>query len=126
MKEHAKTPRNDPRQDPRVHVALDVALETQQDFYAGITGNLSYGGVFMRTESPPAPGSSVQVDIRLPGGGRIRARGCVRWVREKDTASDDRPAGCGVAWQAIDRRSLTAVRRFLARQARLQASAQAA
>lgn len=116
----------DHRLDARLRVAVDVSLETQHNFYAGITGNLSYGGVFMMSDTPPAPGSSVQVEINLPGGGRIRARGIVRWVRAADIASPECPAGCGVAWQAIDRRSLQAVRRFLSRQARGQEAREAA
>ena len=89
------------RVDKRVEVAVDVTVETEHNFYAGITGDLSYGGVFVVSDQPPAPGAAVSVSIRLPDGGRIRAQGAVRWVRTPEFATPECPPGCGIAWQAL-------------------------
>ena len=88
--------------DKRVEVAVDVSMESQHNFYAGITGDLSYGGVFVVTDTPPGPGSAVSVNIRLPDGGRIRAQGAVRWVRTPEFATPECPSGCGIAWQDFE------------------------
>ena len=103
------------RSQSRVPVSVQVSLETDYDFYAGTTGDVGYGGVFVATETPPPPGSEVRLAIHLPDGGTVNASGCVRWVRTPDFAEAERPAGCGVAWQSLDRRSLSAVRRFVTR-----------
>lgn len=115
---------SDKRSERRIPAAVEVSLETDYDFYAGTTGDFSYGGVFVMTETPPPPGSEVRLAIHLPDGGTVTASGCVRWVRTPDLAEPERPAGCGIAWQALDRRSLVAVRRFVTkRQNQLQAAA---
>ena len=108
--------RNDQRSEKRTRVAVKVTLETAFDFYGGTTGDMSYGGVFVATEAPPPTGAEVTLAIDLPSGGRVTAVGIVRWVRPPDLANPDRPAGCGIAWQAADRRSAGAVRRFLSEQ----------
>jgi uncharacterized protein (TIGR02266 family) len=100
----------DKRSQNRIPAAVEVSLTTDHDFYAGTTGDVGYGGVFVVTETPPPPGSEVRLAIHLPDGGTVHASGCVRWVRTPDLAAAELPAGCGIAWQALDRRSLVAVR----------------
>ena len=74
----------DKRRDGRVKAQVRVSLEASHNFYAGITGDVSYGGVFIVTDDPPAPQSEVKVLITLPDGHVVRATGSVRWVRTRD------------------------------------------
>ena len=45
-------------------------------------GNLSLGGVYLRTLDPPAPGTTLQLLLDLPSG-QVRARGLVEWNVER-------------------------------------------
>jgi uncharacterized protein (TIGR02266 family) len=104
---HAHAPQH------RVRVAVRVTYETVHDFYAATTGDLSYGGVFIATEAPPAPGTDLTITMFFPGGRRVEAEGRVRWVRTPDLAMEDRPAGCGVAWSVCGPSAVDAIERFL-------------
>jgi uncharacterized protein (TIGR02266 family) len=101
------------RRGPRIRIAVEVTAETSHQFYAGLSNDIGFGGVFFVTEEPPPPGTEMEVHIRLPDDSRINARGVVRWVRPCTHASADCPPGCGVAWQSLDRRSLSALRRLM-------------
>ena len=81
---------------------VEVSPEHQQNFYAGMKGEVAYGGVFHVVDEAPAIGAPMAVDITLPDGGRIRAQGSVRWVRTPELATVDCPAGCGIAWQTME------------------------
>jgi len=96
----------------RKPVRVSVRLETEHDFYAGVSEDVGWGGVFVATDAPPAAGTEVALEIALATG-TVRARGQVRWVRAPSMATIEQPPGCGIAWQALDRRSLAALRRFL-------------
>ena len=95
--------------DKRRLLQVTVPEDHQHSFYAGTQGEMTYGGVFVELARPPAPGTPVEVAIVLPDGGRVRAHGSVRWIRTPDVATAESPTGCGVAWQAIDRKSVQAV-----------------
>ena len=101
------------RRHTRMPAAVKVTIETEHDFYAGLSGDLGFGGVFFVSDDPPPPGTAVRLAIRLPTGGTVRAEGCVRWTRAPEFASPELPAGCGVAWRSLDARSAEAVRRFM-------------
>ena len=45
-------------------------------------GNLSLGGVYLRTPEPLPPGATLQLLLDLPAG-QVRARAIVQWSREK-------------------------------------------
>src|SRR5262249_51828406 len=45
-------------------------------------GNLSLGGVYLRTPDPAPPGTALQILLDLPAG-QVRARGLVEWKAEK-------------------------------------------
>jgi len=45
-------------------------------------GNLSLGGLYLRTPDPPSRGTTLQLLLDLPEG-QVRARGLVEWKAEK-------------------------------------------
>jgi len=45
-------------------------------------GNLSLGGVYLRTPDPLSPGTALQLLLDLPAG-QVRARAIVQWNKEK-------------------------------------------
>jgi uncharacterized protein (TIGR02266 family) len=98
------------RRNPR-H-ALEIELEFTEDthFYAGITQDLSEGGVFVATYRVLPVGTHLWLSFDLPDGARVRARGEVRWIREEHEGSL-RP-GMGVAFLELEAEALVAITKF--------------
>lgn len=89
-----------------------MTLESEHNFFTGITSNLSDGGVFVATPAPPPIGSQVGFELLL-GGGRFLVIGTVRWVRDENAASPGAPAGCGVRFETLEDGALAAIHRFI-------------
>jgi uncharacterized protein (TIGR02266 family) len=85
------------RGDTRVPIETDVSLESDSQFFAGLTGNLSTGGVFVATYKQLPVGCHVVMKLSLPDG-ELSAKGTVRWSR--DTSSGASP-GLGVAFDEL-------------------------
>ena len=100
------------RRSPRVPLEVEVTLESEHNFFTGITDNISEGGVFVATASPPPLGSEVGFELLL-GGERFLVLGVVCWLRDERAASTDAPSGCGVRWVHLEDGALAAIRRFI-------------
>jgi uncharacterized protein (TIGR02266 family) len=85
------------RHEARVPIETDVSLESDSQFFAGLTGNLSTGGVFVATYRQLPVGCTVVMTLTLPDG-ELRVKGTVRWSR--DTSSGASP-GLGVAFDEL-------------------------
>jgi Tfp pilus assembly protein PilZ len=97
----------------RVRAEFAVSPEMLEHFYAGAMGDLSYGGVFLPGDDPPAAGAEVTLAITLPDGSRIEADGLVRWARPRGEAQPAELAGCEIVWQAVGAEAAEAVRAFV-------------
>ena len=87
------------RQGDRVNIALDVVFEGDSQFFAGITGDIARGGLFVCTYRTFEIGTLVDLSFTLPGGAKIETKGCVRWLRP---ASAGAPPGIGVSFEALN------------------------
>jgi uncharacterized protein (TIGR02266 family) len=98
----------------RTHYQVEVSVESDHNFYTGITRDLSEGGVFVATFDPPQVGSVVELDLKLPNvEAPFHMVGVVRWRRECEAASDGLPTGCGIEWREIGCAALTAIQEFV-------------
>jgi uncharacterized protein (TIGR02266 family) len=109
--------------DKRVHerhaVELEIEIDSASDhnFYAGITLDLSEGGVFVATHLERAIGTRVELALRLPGSSEpLRCAGEVRWTRAYNESSDA-PPGLGIRFVAVEPVVQEAIQRFLAERA---------
>jgi uncharacterized protein (TIGR02266 family) len=102
------------RVHPRAALSVEVGLHTHDNFYAGVSGDVSAGGIFVATYDPPPIGQEVELTIALPDAQPIVAVGEVRWLREQSAALDGNSPGCGIAWRRITPEALDAIRRFVA------------
>jgi Tfp pilus assembly protein PilZ len=104
------------RAHQRALLEVAVTLESDNNFYTGITNDISEGGVFIAIDEPPPIGNEIGFELRLHEDGPVwQVIGVVRWVRTMDAACDGYPAGCGVEWIWIPARALTAIAAFVAR-----------
>ena len=93
-----------------LHAAVDV--ESEDSLYAGLSYDVSAGGVFVATVATPPVGTDVDVNVTLPDGTRVVVGGTVRWVREPHQASPGLPAGCGIEWDDLPMEALRALLHF--------------
>jgi uncharacterized protein (TIGR02266 family) len=99
------------RREPRRVCELELEFTDETHFYAGITQDLSQGGVFIATYRVFPVGSRLELGFQLPDGTEVRARGVVRWVRGEGTPEDERP-GMGVAFSELSESALAAIAAF--------------
>lgn len=91
------------RRQFRVPYVVEVSAESDHNFWTGFTHNLSEGGLFLATPREVPLGSVVQFELRLPGMTKSwLVKTEVRWVRGPEAASEEAPAGIGLAFVELD------------------------
>lgn len=102
----------DLRQHTRVPLTVEVTLESEHNFYTGLTDNISEGGLFVATGAPPPLGSEVGFELVL-GERRFLVTGRVCWLRDHRTASVDAPEGCGIRFTQLEEGAVEAITAFV-------------
>ncbi len=98
----------DKRASPRVALAVEIDLASESHFFAGLSGDLSEGGVFVETYRAIPIGSAVELEFSLPNGS-VSTRGSVRWHRD---ASESSSPGVGIAFEDLPTRERDVVHAF--------------
>ena len=97
---------------PRVEMQVEVTLESEHNFYTGLSSNISEGGLFVATTTPLPLGTRLVVRFALEDGAApIDAVGEVCWLRP---CSADFPCGFGMRFLEISDDALTRVANFVA------------
>jgi uncharacterized protein (TIGR02266 family) len=81
----------------RTHLRVLVTTQLAQELL--LVHDLSENGLFLRTQRPAAPGSSLQIEFHDKQGRSIELEGTVVWVRREGEGHG--PAGMGVAFHAV-------------------------
>lgn len=108
-KEKDALPERPRRRFERKRMALGVRLFSGQVPYNGVTRDISEGGLFVSTDVPPPVGSTIELELMLPGGQRIRTPGMVRWSRP----SFDSSPGCGISFEHMNAGARQAIQQLL-------------
>lgn len=96
----------DRRSSPRVTLGIPVSYRAGQTIAGALTLNVGKGGIGVRTMSPLAAGSAVQIKFRLPAGtADIEASGRVAW--------SNRQVGFGIQFERLDGAAQTAIDAFV-------------
>ncbi|HEU5077450.1 MAG TPA: TIGR02266 family protein [Polyangiaceae bacterium] len=103
------------RNEPRTSKQFEVEFNYETHFFAGLTLDISSGGLFIATYHLLPVGTALSLSFQLPqlpDGLRLSVRGEVRWVR---CASEghERP-GMGVAFKELTADTLSAIAAFCA------------
>lgn len=91
----------------RVQLEAEVTLTSPSQFYAGLTFDVSEGGLFVATYQPLAIGEEVEVELTLPTT-TVKAKGVVRWTRAPSDDSDA-PPGAGLSFTELPDEGRTAI-----------------
>lgn len=93
-----------------LHAAVDVAGDDK--LYAGLSYDVSAGGIFVALHETPRVGSAVHVIVTLPDGTRVELDGIVRWVRDPSRAAAGLPGGVGIEWDLLPMEALRSLLHF--------------
>jgi uncharacterized protein (TIGR02266 family) len=86
------------REDARIAIELEVALTGDSEFFAGLTGDIARGGLFVGTYRTLPIGERVELTFSLPNGAVIRTQGQVRWSRAASTGASP---GLGISFESL-------------------------
>lgn len=81
----------------RTHLKLLVTTHVAQELLHA--HDLCEGGLFVRTQRPSPPGTSLQLELRDRAGRSVELEGTVAWVRSAPDGLG--PAGMGIAFHAL-------------------------
>jgi uncharacterized protein (TIGR02266 family) len=95
---HVKAAEPQQRLAERHEVAVTVDLESDSNFYTGLTQNISAGGLFIATHQIKRVGDRIRLKFMLPGASQpIECETEVRWIRENSSLHrTDGASGMGV------------------------------
>jgi uncharacterized protein (TIGR02266 family) len=94
----------------RAFIDVDVGFVSDSNFYAGLSMDMSAGGLFVATYQIRPVGTPVMLSFVLPDGTTVTVAGEVRWVR--DPRSGEAIPGMGIAFRGLEGADLEAVQRF--------------
>ncbi len=90
---------DDRRSTPRFFGEFELEFNYETHFFAGLTLDISTGGLFIATYQLLPVGTRLSLSFQLPDGTRLSVRGEVRWVRSGGEGHE-RP-GMGVAFREL-------------------------
>jgi uncharacterized protein (TIGR02266 family) len=85
--------REENRRHERLSFPAEVTVKSQTNFFMGFSENISEGGLFLATLSPPAVGETICLFIKDLNGNDFEVNGVVRWHRMVPSGL---VTGCGV------------------------------
>jgi uncharacterized protein (TIGR02266 family) len=99
----------------RFDLEVKVDLESDHNFYTGLTQNISSGGVFIATSAIRKIGDHITLKFTLPGSGETLAVDTeVRWIRENSALHKVEGAtGMGVRFVNLSPAAATAIQKFV-------------
>ncbi|MBW2702391.1 MAG: TIGR02266 family protein [Deltaproteobacteria bacterium] len=103
------------RSSPRANVVVDVAMHSDNNFFMGLTENLSEGGLFLATYDDIPLGTELALSLNLPEHRTIQTRGVVCWVREYTQYTKDLAPGVGLRFLDLAETDQFAIREFIRR-----------
>jgi len=101
--------------ETRVHLEVDVSFASESHFYAGLTGDVSQGGLFVSSYVPRRLGENILLRFTLLGE-LIEVGGVVRWLR---AGSPDASPGFGVELRELPPAAAASIRTFCSKRAAL-------
>ncbi|HXU01186.1 MAG TPA: TIGR02266 family protein [Polyangia bacterium] len=103
------------RASERFDLEVKVDLESDHNFYTGLTQNISAGGVFIATHHLRKIGDRITLNFTLPGSAKtISVETEVRWIRENSALQRaEGGTGMGVRFINLSAEAKTAIDSFL-------------
>ena len=101
------------RASERFDLEVKVDLESDHNFYTGLTQNISAGGLFIATNAIRRIGDRITLKFSLPGAPELAVETVVRWIRENSALNRVEGAtGMGVRFVNLSPQAATAIQSF--------------
>lgn len=99
----------------RFDLEVKVDLESDHNFYTGLTQNISSGGLFIATSALRKIGDRITLKFSLPGTPEpVSVETEVRWIRENSALHRvDGSTGMGVRFVDLSPVAASAIQKFL-------------
>jgi uncharacterized protein (TIGR02266 family) len=99
----------------RYDLEIKVDLESEHNFYTGLTQNISAGGLFIATHHLRRIGDRITLKFALPGNDKaVEVETEVRWLRENSALNRvDGATGMGVRFINLSPEATAAISSFL-------------
>lgn len=105
---------SDRRLQPRFAVAVQVTMDSEHNFYTGLTQDLSGGGLFVATHLIRPVGERIHLRFTLPTSPvAIDAVTEVRWIRATAVKGGGGEAGMGLKFLNLSPEATAAINAFL-------------
>lgn len=102
------------RTEARIPHALSLTFKDRDAFIRAYTGNISAGGLFIKTENPLGPGRQFELKLQLPSAPKPLEIKCeVVWSRKRETSTPDKPPGMGVKFSEIAEKDYKFIKRYV-------------
>ncbi|MDH5674024.1 MAG: hypothetical protein OEZ06_17845 [Myxococcales bacterium] len=95
----------------RARLEVNLGATTDSNLYVGFSEEIARGGVYAATYENHPLGAELSLELTLPGGFAVPARGVVRFARNADDGSDEAP-GLGIQFVALSQDGLQLLERF--------------
>ncbi len=99
------------RKSRRIAKKIKSQVSAPDSHTYSTTHNLSDGGMFISTPDPIAPGTELELSLKLPNGEFMNVTGIVRWTRDEDPDGD--PAGMGIEFASITDSEVNKIKKIL-------------
>ena len=102
------------RASERYDLEVKVDLESDHNFYTGLTQNISAGGLFIATHALKKIGDRITLKFTLPGNAEsVTVETEVRWIRENTALMRAEGTGMGVRFINLSAEASAAINKFL-------------
>jgi uncharacterized protein (TIGR02266 family) len=103
------------RASERFDLEVKVDLESDHNFYTGLTQNISAGGLFIATNAIRRIGDRITLKFSMPGSAEpLAVETEVRWIRENSALNRvDGATGMGVRFVNLSPQAAAAIQSFL-------------
>ncbi len=102
------------RSSPRYQVQVEVGMQTESNFYTGLTQDLSGGGVFVATNQIRQVGERIKVLLTLPGQTEpFEILTEVRWIRSSTLSRGVDDPGMGLRFLQMSARARKVIGDFI-------------
>ena len=110
-----QAPQQNVRASERFDLEVKVDLESDHNFYTGLTQNISAGGLFIATHHLRKIGDRITLNFILPGSEKpVQVETEVRWIRENTALQKvDGSTGMGVRFINLSAEASAAINSFL-------------
>jgi uncharacterized protein (TIGR02266 family) len=108
--------RTENRKHTRVPSRLRCWCEADNITLYSRVGNLSEGGMFLRTSTPMEEGARIVLRLNCADVMEVRTQATVVWKRER--TQGERPAGMGLKFEGLDSEALEDLRRVISEEQR--------